>query len=107
MLQKEWYTNFLLITYTHARMPHTNLGGGVSGPRGGIPHMTGAFTFAFCNFCIHFHQEKTLRALIGRKLNQLLALELLEQTEVQIWGWQKHPGESRLRNVRPAVPSDF
>lgn len=24
---------------------------------------------------------------MGRKLKQLLALELLEQTEVQTWGW--------------------
>lgn len=69
---------------------------------------------------------------MGRKLKQLLALELLEQTEVQtwswlgkkkfstwaargsqlliflsVWSWWKYPGESRLRKVGAAVPSDF
>lgn len=46
-----------------------------------------SITFALCNFCIHLHQEKRLRALVGSKLKQVLALELLEQRDVQGWGW--------------------
>lgn len=45
-----------------------------------------SITFALWNFCIYLHQEKRLKALEARKLKQVLALELLEQTAVQGWG---------------------
>lgn len=128
MLQKG--CNFSLYhTHPCTGAPH-ELRSGILGPWDGIHYMV-SITFAFCYFCIHLHQEKTLRTK-GQKIKtpcfctigvdrgpnlglawkaKIFHVSSQKQSAlvflVLLESWWKHHEESRLRKIDSALPSDF